>query len=216
MPPEAYRRKTLRDQAAPSVPRARTSVGDDMDTAFVFWRPAPRRFQVAQPWGRRMIGWLRRRRERREQARHARQAKPIAAETYPRNVAARLQGIADEFGLSIQLDPEAPIEVSMTFHRQPGLQRDIQVYLQNEDEVWFIVDGFTYSALPYPEVWPTFEAHLRGVIRGTCMVQHNGRLSSRMALEDCGWTRVATYGGTHLGHGWFRNDPDARDGGITG
>jgi hypothetical protein len=158
-----------------------------------------------------MFGWVRRWREVRVRRRQAEQEKRNAAAAYPQDVASHFQRLADEFGLSFQLDPLAPVELSLTFPRQPGLQRDIWVCLQNDDELWFTVDRFTYCAFPYPEVWPTYETLLKGIFLGTCMVQHNGRTSVLMSLEGSEWTRVAVYWTLSRRSGSFRNDPKAQE-----
>ncbi|MCA3438491.1 MAG: hypothetical protein INF48_14375 [Rhodobacter sp.] len=162
-----------------------------------------------------MFGWVRRRRKARVQRRRAQEEKRNAATAFPKEVASHFQRLADEFGLSFQLDPVAPVEVSLTFPRQPGLQRDIWVCLQNDDELWFTVDRFTYCAFPYPEVWPTYETLLKGIIRGTCMVQHHGRTSYLMSLEGTEWKRVAVDWTLSRRSGSFRNDPKARADGMA-
>lgn len=111
------------------------------------------------------------------------------------------RGIAADLTLELVETQDDPVELSMTFPRQPGLSADVWVCLQNVDEVWFCVEGITYSRFPFPRCRPDFEATLRGVLSG----HHRlllwpgppGRPARRGEIQrptETGWETVARYG----------------------
>ncbi|MCX7301419.1 MAG: hypothetical protein NTX73_13805 [Rhodobacterales bacterium] len=57
---------------------------------------------------------------------------------------ALFRDIAGKFGLSIDLEEDEYVELSMLLPAQDGLQHSIWLCLQDQDEVWFVVDRFLH------------------------------------------------------------------------
>jgi len=109
--------------------------------------------------------------------------------------------IADDFGLEIIKKSNDPVELSMTIPKQPGLNANIWLCLQNLDELWIGIDDFVFSVFPFEKVVADFEVYVRGLlsaefrIRRTVHIRTGATISARLEkLEGGKWKTASSYG----------------------
>lgn len=101
--------------------------------------------------------------------------------------------VAADLDLEIIKLPDDPVELSMEFPKQRKLDWRIWVCLQNLDELWISVGGFTTSMFPFEDVKETFESMLREFLTKTYKVR---RFKSRRTGKIC---QSLTYENTEKG-----------------
>ena len=69
--------------------------------------------------------------------------------------------IAADLDLEINRIPDDPVELSMEYPKQHKLDWRVWVCLQNLDELWISVGGFSTSMFPFEDVKEDFEVLLR-------------------------------------------------------
>jgi hypothetical protein len=115
---------------------------------------------------------------------------------------ALFRDIAGKFGLSIDLEEDEYVELSMLLPVQDGLQHQIWLCLQDQDEVWFVVDSFfTYSSFPFAEeewVEQSFRTNLEGFLSGRFRIREGWFWTYLEAPGPDGWVTESRYtGGYH-------------------
>ncbi|HEY1929162.1 MAG TPA: hypothetical protein VGG92_16990 [Caulobacteraceae bacterium] len=104
--------------------------------------------------------------------------------------------------LAIEWDNSASVELACWIRKQPGLDWDLWLNLQNEDEVGIQHDLFTAEWFPITD--PTEEAAFVAVVDGLisgdvrlrCMYSGHGGLPCRVDLEqisEATWRLLFTY-----------------------
>ena len=109
--------------------------------------------------------------------------------------------IASDLGLELVKEPDAPVELSMIFPKQEKLRSEVWVCLQNLDELWFVVDGYTCSMFPYEDVKDEFESYLRKALTGEFRIRkfvrrRDGKVFKSLLQQNMGdhWRTVTRYG----------------------
>lgn len=109
--------------------------------------------------------------------------------------------IAEDLGLEIIKKPDDPVELSMEFPKQKDLRTSVWVCLQNLDELWFVIDGFTCSMFPFEKVKDEFAAQLRATLTGQYRIRKFVRRSDRKVFKSLlqqnisgKWVTVYRYG----------------------
>ncbi|WP_375201126.1 hypothetical protein [Hyphococcus sp.] len=119
---------------------------------------------------------------------------------YTAEAEAMYRQIASDLGLEIAKEPDAPVELSMIFPKQEKLRSEVWVCLQNLDELWFVVDGYTCSMFPFEDVKEEFERCLRKALTGEYRIRkfvrrRDGKIFRAYLQQSIGdkWVNVSGY-----------------------
>ncbi len=88
----------------------------------------------------------------------------------------------------------------MIFPKQEKLRSEVWVCLQNLDELWFVVDGYTCSMFPFEDVKEEFERCLRKALTGEYRIRkfvrrRDGKIFRAYLQQSIGdkWVNVSGY-----------------------
>ena len=115
--------------------------------------------------------------------------------------------ICSKFSLSYEQNKDAPVELCLNIPKQKGLEFNITLMLQNQDELWLTTDGFTMSVFPCykTKVLEEFKNNTINLLTGKARIvkflsKNNQIIKSELQTFDGNdWKYTSLYGRNILG-----------------
>ena len=117
--------------------------------------------------------------------------------------------MAEKYGLELEWDEDAPVELAAHLRKQPGLDWSLWLNLQGEDEIgvqspWFYVEWFPADdGKREAEFIDAIDGLFSGSVRLVCKFGRWGRLPYSVMFEAegrTGWRNICSYyRGFHVG-----------------
>ena len=78
----------------------------------------------------------------------------------------KFEELCKKYGLEYYYDDDAPIEISMIIPSQKWLKYECWLCLQNDDELWFSIDGCSFNMFPAEKYWEDYLLWVEDVFTG--------------------------------------------------